>query len=387
MSTPSTTSPLRLRFQAWGVVCSHIFLGVPWAIHIAAVEGYSAMWFWSLGFLSAVGVSGTVLLRSLHENGPVSADGVTVREVRPDLGIANTLTMLRSYAVSALFAIALIPVRDPLLLWAPFVLYTASITIDFFDGLVARITSRESKLCETLAHEFDSIGLISATLVASARGMLPWVFMLPALYRYIFMYAWSRRVALGRPVTEPENGGAGRVIAGLYWGFIATALIPVFPVHLLRLGAPFFAVPLTGAFLRDWYIVTGRLVPGTGVYNTLAHFFRVYVFGWIPLAVRITSASLIVLLALRVSGFASALLFMAAGGLVLGAMARTNAIIAIAVLSFLVVYQGVGGAVLVQLVVVLNCLIIVAGSGRLSLARHEDIPFATRIGGRAEASS
>lgn len=381
MSGRYTEIPRRLKLQAVGIVLLHVLLGVPWAIHVAAAEGTAAAAFWITGFLSAVAVSGSILFLSLSENGAIDRERGTVVQIRPDLGIANTLTMMRSYAVSVLFAIALVPVHSELLIWAPFLLYTASITIDFFDGFIARVTDRSSKLGETLEHEFDSIGLISATLVVAARGTLSWWFMVPALYRYIFMYAYWRRVSQGLTVTEPDNGGAGRVIAGLYWGFIATSLIPVFPVQLLRLGAPFFVLPLTGAFLRDWYIVTGRLVPGSGLYKLLAHVFRVYIFGWIPLVVRITSAGLIVSLALRVSGAPSIILYVAAAGLTLGALARTNAILSIAVLSFLVVYQGVGGGGLVQIVVALNCLIIMVGSGRLSLARHEDLPFASRIGG------
>ncbi|TVQ25683.1 MAG: hypothetical protein EA383_07665 [Spirochaetaceae bacterium] len=379
----STDIPRRLKLQAGGVVFLQSLLGVPWAIHVFRAEGVGSTFFWLVGFISAVAVSSAVFLSSLRENrAPHPPDA----PIRSDLGLANTLTMLRSYAVSVLFAIALFPVRSPILLWAPFVLYTVSITIDFFDGFIARVTRRPSLLGETLEHEFDSIGLISATLVVAARGTLSWWFMLPALYRYIFMFAYWRRVTQGLPVVEPDNGGAGRVIAGLYWGYIATALIPIFPVHLLRLGAAFFVVPLTGAFLRDWFIVTGRLVPGTGMHRLLSYIFRVYVFGWIPLAVRIASAGLIILLAQRLSGIPSAILILAASGLMLGAMARTNAILSIAILSLPVVYQGVSGAGLVQIVVALNCLIIVAGGGRFALARHEDIPFASRLGGGAKAS-
>ncbi|MFP4510527.1 MAG: CDP-alcohol phosphatidyltransferase family protein [Spirochaetaceae bacterium] len=387
MSGSNTEIPRRLKLQAVGMVLLHVLLGIPWAIHVATAEGMAAAGFWITGFLSAVAVSGSVLLFSLNENGTADTERCTVRRIRPDLGIANTLTMTRSYAVSVLFATALIPVRSELLIWAPFFLYTLSITIDFFDGFVARVTDRSSKLGETLEHEFDSIGLISATLLAAARGSLSWWFMLPALYRYIFMYAYWRRESQGLPVTEPDNGGAGRVIAGLYWGFIATSLIPVFPVQLLHLGAPFFVVPLTGAFLRDWYIVTGRLVPGSGIYKLLAHILRVYIFGWIPLVARITSAVLIGSLAPSIGGAPSIILYIAVAGLTLGAFARTNSILAIAVLSFALVYRDIGEAGLVQIVVALNCLIIMVGSGRFSLARHEDIPFASRIGGRVEAHS
>lgn len=74
--------------------------------------------------------------------------------------------------------------------------------IDFFDGFVARYTSRETRLGAILDIEFDGLGILIAVGLAIQYGHLPPWYLILGMARQLFILGiWLRR-RLGKPVRE-----------------------------------------------------------------------------------------------------------------------------------------------------------------------------------------
>lgn len=294
------------------------------------------------------------------------------------MGIANHITLLRGTLFTVCFGFAFIPPR-PGYVWAPFLLYTTALVFDFVDGYLARMTGSESAIGEILEHEYDSFGVIIASIVAWSWGALPFVFVPVAFGRYIYLLAARIRTLRGRTMQPLVYTMSGRVIAGLYMGFLAAALIPELPTPLLRAGAPFFLVPFVGGFVRDWLIATGYLRTEGGVYESIRRFVNRWMLGVVPIFVRIIAALFCALLAVESGGVPGVALAVAALLLAAGASARAAALFAMGMLAF-VVFRQLGHSPHIVVAFALSTAVLVLGSGRLSLARPEERPFAVRIG-------
>lgn len=293
-------------------------------------------------------------------------------------GVANHFTLLRGSLLTACFGYAFV-LRRPEYEWVPFLLYSAALVLDFADGYLARITGNETTAGVVLEHEFDSFGVIAASVVAWSWGVLPILFVPVAFGRYIYLAAERIRVLRRRPMSPLRYSISGRVIAGLYMGFLAASLMPALPLPLLRAGAPLFLVPFIGSFLRDWLIACGTLRFDGCTYTWLSRFMREWLFGIIPVFVRMIAALACVVMSFEIGGVSRAILIVAGLLVAAGAVARTAAFLAMGTLAF-VVFPQLGQSLLVVSTFALCTTVLVLGSGRLSLARPEERPFAVRIG-------
>ncbi len=302
---------------------------------------------------------------------PVLSEGTLL------LGPGNHITLIRGALNSACVAFAVIPPESS---WhfAPFFLYIFSIVLDFFDGFVARKTATTSAFGEAVEQEFDSIGVIAASAVAWSWGALPFIYLLAAPVRTYYVAGAWLRVRAGKPMYPLTPTISGRVIAGLYMGFLCVALIPVIPEPLLSAGAPFFLLALIAGLCRDWFVSTGRLDIAGSTYRRLQSWFDAVVLGWVPVVVRVTAAVLLVLVGLSLGGLWSVSLYAPALLLVLGLAGRIAALGTLALIALHIYPTYLSGPIPV-LAFALAVLIVILGTGSFSVARPEEYPFARRI--------
>jgi len=108
--------------------------------------------------------------------------------------------------------------------------------------------------------EFTSVVLI-APLVAVRWGRLPvWYLLLGAAY---YLFAWGlwarRRLGLAVHAERLRPSRAARFFAGIQMTVTAVALFPVLPRWVTVGAATVAMLPTLGLFVRDWFIVIGRL--------------------------------------------------------------------------------------------------------------------------------
>ncbi len=380
MSAKQTVSSTRApsRFAIEGLIgvaawcTAAVVIHVVWFDRIGIPQSERRMWL--LGFSAATGFAVVVLLYAIAMTERKSAG----HDAPARFGLANHLTLLRGTLLSVCFGFAFILPR-PEYAWIPFLLYGVALSLDFVDGYLARITGNETTAGEVLEHEYDSLGVIAASVAAWSWGVLPLIFVPVAFGRYVYLAAERIRIVRGRPMQPLTYSISGRVIAGLYMGFLAASLMPALPLPLLRAGTPFFLVPFIGSFLRDWLIACGSLRTDGSTYTWCRRFVSTWLFGVIPIFVRMIAALACVVMAVESGGLSRGILIATALLLAAGALARIAALLAMAMLAF-VVFPQLGDSLLIVSTFALCTAVLVLGSGWLSLARPEERPFAVRVG-------
>ena len=183
--------------------------------------------------------------------------------VRYLLGVANTLSLLRSglYSVVAGLAVA---VPTATLVWLPGLCYGVGIILDTLDGTVARTVGEETALGERLDMAVDTAGFVAAPVVAVCWGLLPSWYLLLSAARYIFLgVRWLRR-ACDVPVFEQPDSDLGRYLAGAQMAFLTAVLLPVVPTGLGWRLAPIILAPSLAVFGRDILAINGLYPPNCG---------------------------------------------------------------------------------------------------------------------------
>ena len=174
------------------------------------------------------------------------------------LGVANFVTSIRGTCIAALAGFAVVSPTSRLA-WLPAICYGFGVTLDVFDGALARTLDRRTVLGEKLDMAFDTTGFVIATVVAVRWGRLPiWYLAFPAA-RYVFKAACWRRERRGLVVESLPESDLRRYLAALQMAFITFALTPLVPVDLVFFLAPFTLLSSLTYFLRDYLVVTGRL--------------------------------------------------------------------------------------------------------------------------------
>ena len=292
------------------------------------------------------------------------------------LGAGNVLTILRGLAIALLAGFLLIPRPDGLLAWVPGLLYIAAITADYFDGYLARITNQATALGADLDMEFDALGMLTVTLLASLYGQVPVWYVAVGLARYLFVVGLWQRRRRGLPLHPIPPSAQRRINAGLQMGFMGIILLPVFAPPATTLAAPIFAAALFASFARDWLVVSGRLDPQTDAYQRWRERLGRWMFHWLPLPLRALAVGAAVSLVL-----ADATLWpvaAAAGSLALGAAGRLGA--AALALCAAAGIQATGLTTTNGLALVASILLLYLGSGACTAWRPEDRWLTRRAG-------
>ena len=186
----------------------------------------------------------------------------------PRLGMGTAVTLLRVSCLSLLSGYLLSPPTSTQL-WHLAALYAAIGAGDWLDGFLARRTHHETRLGELLDVRVDIVGMLVAPVVAVTVGRLPVWYLLLSFAALIFHAALALRRALGRPYYEDRLRPSAhtRTFAGYQMALIAAAFVPLLHAEVVRVVATLFMVPSLAAFLRDWCVATGQLVPGTQIYR------------------------------------------------------------------------------------------------------------------------
>jgi CDP-diacylglycerol--glycerol-3-phosphate 3-phosphatidyltransferase len=280
---PSIPNPAlaRLRLRWWGMFAlSGLVLAGGFSFFASTWEGIEA----SRYALQWLALSATVLAYQLWVlwRGLPANHRKGERDLLPNLGPGNCLTLARGVLMACLAGLLLLPSLPGRLAWIPGTLYLLANVADLLDGYLARLSRHITRLGEMLDMSLDGLGVLVAALLALHYGQVPIWYLSIALARYLFLGGlWLRR-RLGLPVNELPPSISRRLFAGLQMGFLAFVLLPVFAPPGTYIAAGLFAVPFLSGFLRDWFIVSGMLEPR----NADRRWREQSMQRWIPLGLR-----------------------------------------------------------------------------------------------------
>ncbi len=181
------------------------------------------------------------------------------RDLFPTFGPGNQLSLFRGLVIGLLAGFLLLPEPSVPLAWIIALLYTAASIADWTDGYVARRVDQVTVLGRRLDMEFDGLGVAVISLLAIHYGQLPFLFLIVAFARYLFLLGiwWRRR--LDKPVYDLPPSVHRRVMAGMLMGMMTVVLWPIVPPQMATLAAIVMAVPLLLGFVRDWLFTAGIL--------------------------------------------------------------------------------------------------------------------------------
>lgn len=218
---------------------------------VASVWLLDARWIAELTPAFLVGVAGGLLAVSV----PV---GWAVSRVDEPITLATAVTLSRgaALAVFAGFLVAGLPTGRAA--WLPAVLFAIAAGLDTVDGAIARATDTVSDLGGRLDTEMDGLTVLLGTVLIVAADLVPRVFLLVGLARYLFVFGIWCRQRRGLPVYDLPPSQLRRVLGGLAMATIWVALLPATGPSVTRPIAIVVLVPFCFNFSRDWLTVSGR---------------------------------------------------------------------------------------------------------------------------------
>jgi CDP-diacylglycerol--glycerol-3-phosphate 3-phosphatidyltransferase len=333
---------------------------------------------WLLLALLTMAVQMMVLWWALRFNHPPEGAALF-----PTLGIANGMTLTRGLLTCLMAGFLFAPMPQGWLAWAPALLYMSERIIDFFDGFVARYTSRETRLGTILDIEFDGLGILIAVGLAIQYGHLPPWYLILGMARQLFILGiWLRR-RLGKPVRELPPSDHRRLIAGFQTGFISIALWPLWRDEVALFAAWLFAVPLAFSFGRDWLAVSTVIDAESPRYHALRRHAKRLIEERSPFVVRVLAA-LFAVWVLRqgdsIPSWAVPGVALAIGSVLFGVIGRAGALVLAFVAAFDATLTGLHFASASLLACSIYLLHI--GSGRWALWRPEEYYLHAKLGAR-----
>lgn len=267
----SNTLPLRLRKQAW--LAAMMLFSTCLLIVVLNWPLVSQQPVMVLTLLPGLAVALHVqqqLARHVGENHRLGEPD----RLFPTLGAANWISLLRAGAIVSLAGF-LPMTRLPGhglsngLSWTPGLVYLAIALADLLDGLVARRQKRETELGKRLDITTDAAGLLVASLVAVSLGRLPAIYLMVGMAYYAFIFGIRSRQKRGLPLVTLQQRPYARIIAGFQMGLVGVALLPIFQPTFTCVAALIFMTPLLVGFLRDWLVVSCRLVTDENQQTTM----------------------------------------------------------------------------------------------------------------------
>lgn len=208
----------------------------------------------------------------------------------PTFGLGNTLSLARGLGLAFVAGFIGSPWPTGFLGWWPVLLYLAVQIADLFDGYLARITDQATVLGDKLDIGYDGLGVLVVTLLAVWYGQLPLWYLIIGSEKYWFLLGLWWRKRQGLPIYDMTPSVHRRIFAGYQMVALGTALCPVFPYGYVLLNNLFHAVPTTIGFLRDWFVVSGRLDPTSAIYRKTQRRIFIITTQWIPPFIRLAVA-------------------------------------------------------------------------------------------------
>ena len=338
---------------------------------LIGVLGYFWGWGWMLGSLLVSGGHLWFVWWKLGENRPNLHT-----PPYPTLGAANTLTLTRGILNSLLAGFIFAPI-PPALRWLPMILWTASSFADLFDGIVARLTKRQTRLGELLDLEFDASAMLIVILFTIVHDLMPAWTLILALARYLFVIGLKVRQSHHLPIAPMTDSVQRRIEAGIQMSFLTVVLWPTVGKPFTTVAAYAFGLPFAALFLRDWLVVSTWLDPQNCHYRQLRRHIHTLIYTLLPLCGRLYLAYLLLTRTIPIDlttwlGWAA---LVTSAMLLLGLASRLGAILSLIPLVF-------GGGLLVPrlIMLVFTIAIIQFGGGKFCLWLPEEIIFKQRLG-------
>ncbi len=210
----------------------------------------------------------------------------------PTLGAANAMSITRGLFNALVAGFILAPLPHSYI-WLPVILWTLSGFLDMFDGVVARMTKRQSQLGETLDLEFDAAAILIICVYTVAQDLMPVWYIGLGIARYLFIAGLNWREKRNLPIAEMTESNQRRLEAGIQMAFMAVMLWPIVGKPLTTVAAYGFGVPFGLLFLRDWLVVSTWLDPLDKRYLALRRALRTVMYQLLPFFGRILLAGLV----------------------------------------------------------------------------------------------
>lgn len=173
------------------------------------------------------------------------------------LTLATAITLVRGVALAVFVGVLAGGVPGGSMAWLPAVLFAIAAGLDAVDGWIARATDSVSTFGARLDTEMDGLTVLSGTLVVVVEALVPAVFLIVGVARYLFVFGIWLRKRRERPVAALPPSQLRRVLGGLAMATIWVALLPVVSATISRPVALVVLVPFVLNFTRDWLAVSG----------------------------------------------------------------------------------------------------------------------------------
>jgi CDP-diacylglycerol--glycerol-3-phosphate 3-phosphatidyltransferase len=198
------------------------------------------------------GVAGGLVAVSVVIGRPIS------RANRQPITVATAVTLGRGAAL-AVFA-GFLPVGLPpgQFVWLPAGLFALAAGLDAVDGRLARRMGSVTDLGGRLDTEIDGLTVLFGAVFVVTADLVPAVFLLVGIARYLFVFGIWLRKQRGLTVDPLPPSQLRRLLGGLAMGAIWLALLPVPGATVSRPFALAVFVPFVLNFSRDWLAVSGR---------------------------------------------------------------------------------------------------------------------------------
>lgn len=234
-------------WHRWSAVTLWIGLLVATAVGLLRVG-----WETTASPLFLTGVTGGVLAISVVIGRPIS------RATGGPITLATVVTLSRGAALAVFAGFLPSGLPSGRFVWLPAGLFALAAGLDAVDGRIARRMDAVSKLGGRLDTEMDGLTVLFGTVFVVAADLVPAMFLLVGVARYLFVAGiWLRkRRGLGVDPLPPSQ--LRRLLGGLAMGAIWVALLPTIGSTVSRLVAVAVLIPFVLNFCRDWLAVSGR---------------------------------------------------------------------------------------------------------------------------------
>jgi CDP-diacylglycerol--glycerol-3-phosphate 3-phosphatidyltransferase len=319
-------------------------------------------------------------------------------QLRPSLGAANWLTLLRGGLIAVLagfvFQPTLSDARLDWIAWAPAAAYITAAALDLADGWLARVTASETRLGEHLDAEIDALGLLIAGFLVVWMGKAPAAYLCVGLGYYALQAAVAARRKAGRPIAPLRPRADARLVAGCEMGFAGAALLPLFEPVATRPAALILTAALLVGFVRDWLVVCGHATPdGRPLSGAVLRVDRA-IARCLPIVLRAVAVAGLVVLVGRTAAGEGVAILSTAGCALLGTCAVLLAFGIMTRLAGLAASVAAARAMAGpiaglewELVMVCGVALIMTGAGDLKLWQPEDRFFMKRLGSHVPPGS